>query len=302
MKKWTLKKPDTLQLHKKKYLVREKREFLSAMLFLLPSLLGVCYFVLFPLGDAVRRSFFDAMGNHFVGSENYKSVFKNTAFQLAAANTARFIGVCIPVLIALSLVIALLTRKTIFGKDFFKTSFLLPMVIPVASMVVLWRLFFSKQGLLNLLLSQTNIIPQDWMNTKYSFYILVFSYIWRNLGYDVILWLAGLSAIPLELYEAAQVDGAGAFCCFWNITIPQLYPSLFVISVLSILNSFKVFREAYLIAGSHPNDAIYMLQHLFSNWFANLDLQKLCAAAVVVAAVIMTLILILQIAWEKEDS
>ncbi|RKJ53771.1 hypothetical protein D7X25_11525, partial [bacterium 1XD42-8] len=103
MKKQIFKRQNIAQLHKKKYLAREKREFMGAMLFLLPSLLGVCYFVLFPLGDAVRRSFFDAMGNHFVGCENYRSVFKNTAFQLAAANTARFIGVCIPVLIGLSI-------------------------------------------------------------------------------------------------------------------------------------------------------------------------------------------------------
>lgn len=283
-------------------ILRKNREFCRALPFLLPSLAGVVYFVLLPFGDAVRRSFFDAMGGQFLGLENYGSVVRNAAFRLAVSNTLRFICVCIPTLIILSLLLALLIRKVTLGKDFYKTSFLLPMVIPAASMVMLWRLFFSRQGLLNLGLAQLGRSPVDWMNTEWSFYVLVLSYIWRNVGYDIILWLAGLSGIPGELYEAAKVDGAGAFQCFFQITVPQLYPSLFIISVLSILNSFKVFREAYLIAGSYPHDSIYLLQHLFNNWFASLDLQKLCAAAVLVALAIMALIIILQIAWGREES
>lgn len=269
---------------------------------MLPSLAGVAYFVLFPLGDAIRRSFFDAMGNQFLGMENYISVVQNSAFRLAVSNTIHFIVICIPTLIILSLLLALLIRKVTLGKEFYKTTFLLPMVIPVASMVMLWRLFFSRQGLINLLLFQFGKSPTDWMNTEWSFYVLVFSYIWRNLGYDVILWLAGLSGIPPELYEAAQVDGAGFLQCFFYITLPQLYSSLFIISVLSILNSFKVFREAYLIAGNYPHDKIYLLQHLFNNWFVNLDLQKLCAAAVLVALVIIVLIFFLLFTLGKEEN
>lgn len=281
---------------------RKNHEFTGFLLFLLPSLIGVIYFVLLPFGDAVRRSFTDTMATHFVGLRNYQEVLGNQAFQLAVSNTVRFILVCIPLLLISSLMLALLIQKTVFGADFYKTSFLLPMVIPVASMVLLWRLFFAEQGLVNLLLSYYGIAGPDWMNTKWSFAVLVLSYIWRNIGYDMILWLAGLSGIPAALYEAARVDGAGAVQCFFYITLPQLRSSLLIISVLSILNSFKVFREAYLIAGSYPNDNIYLLQHLFNNWFANLDIQKLCAAAVLMACVIIVLILVLQAAWGREDS
>ena len=91
----------------------------------------------------------------------------------------------------------------------------------------------------------------DWMNTGASFYVLVISYIWRNLGYDVVLWMAGLSAIPAALYEAAKVDGAGEWKCFTKITLPNLLPSLFTIVVLSVLNAFKVFREAYPVSYTH---------------------------------------------------
>ena len=138
------------------------------------------------------------------------------------------------------------------------------------------------------------------MNTKSSFYVLVFSYIWRNLGYDIVLWLAGLSAINTSLYESARVDGAGEWKCFTTITLPLLLPSLFTIVVLSLLNGFKVFREAYLVAGDYPQENMYLLQHLFNNWYRDLSLDKMSAAAVVTGAVILVLILFLQKAWERE--
>ena len=109
-----------------------------------------------------------------------------------------------------------------------------------------------------------------------------------------VLWLSGISAINPALYEAAQIDGAGSIKRFVKITLPNLMPTLFTVTVLSLLNSFKVFREAYLIAGSYPDDSIYMLQHLFNNWFSNLDVDKMCAGAVMMASLVFILIMILQ--------
>ena len=154
--------------------------------------------------------------------------------------------------------------------------------------------------MLNGLLSVFGVGAIDWMNSDYAFGVLVFSYIWKNLGYDVILWLAGLSGIPESIYEAARVDGAGEWRCFVSITMPNLLPSLYTIAVLSFLNSFKVFREAYLVAGDYPHGSIYMMQHVFNNWFRELSIDKMSAGAVVNAAVILALVLLLQRAWEKE--
>ena len=140
----------------------------------------------------------------------------------------------------------------------------------------------------------------DCMNTGASFGVLVISYIWRNLGYDIVLWLAGLSAIPESLYEAAHVDGAGTWKCFTCITMPNLLPSLFTIVVLSLLNGFKVYREAYLAAGDYPQEKMYLLQHLFNNWYRDLAIDKMSAAAVITGLVIMALILLLQRAWEGD--
>ena len=279
----------------------KKQQCLKGFLFIIPSLAGVLLFWVVPYADVIRRSFFSAVSGTFTGLKNYITIFQNEAFRLAAANTLRFFLTCIPVLVLLSLTIAvLLTRQKRFMQGF-KTMFLLPMAISVASVVLLWRVLFHSQGLLNHLLRVFSWPTRDWMNTSASFWVLVISYLWRNLGYDIVLWLAALSSIPTALYEAARVDGAGEWKCFTKITIPGILPALFTIVVLSLLNGFKVFREAYLVAGDYPQEKMYLLQHLFNNWYRDLSLDKMSAAAVVTGAVILILILGLKRAWEKED-
>ena len=268
-------------------------------LFLAPSLLFVSVMVLLPFGDAVRRSFFSAMSRRFVGLGNYIAVFRNEAFQLAAKNTAKFALVCIPLLLLFSLLLALMLGAVKDNRGIFKTAFLLPIAIPVASMVLLWRVIFHQHGLLNIALGWAGLEGVDWLNSAWAFGVLVFTYLWKNIGYDMVLWISGLGGINPALYESAQIDGANAWKRFWRITLPGLTPTLFTITVLSLLNSFKVFREAYLIAGSYPNDSIYMLQHLFNNWFLNLDVDKMCAGAVLMALVVFLLILALQRVWGK---
>ncbi len=273
----------------------------KGILFILPSFAGVLVFWLVPYTDVIRRSFFSAVTGEFMGMKNYKTIFENQAFLLAGANTLRFFCVCIPILVLLSLTIAvLLTRQKKYMQKL-KTMFLLPMAIPVASVVLLWRLLFHSHGLLNHLLETFSIPIIDWMDTGASFYVLVVSYLWRNLGYDIVLWVAGITSIPEVLYEAAQVDGAGEWKCFTSITLPNLLPSFFTIVVLSLLNGFKVFREAYLVAGDYPQEKMYLLQHLFNNWYRDLAVDKMSAAAVVTGTVILILILGLQRAWAEED-
>lgn len=279
----------------------KRKHSLKGILFILPSFAGVCLFWLAPYIDVIRRSFFGAVSGEFVGMKNYSSVFANRAFRLAAGNTLRFFCVCIPLLVGLSLLVAVMLSRLQKMKQLFKSFFLLPMAIPVASVVLLWKILFHSQGLLNGLLDVLSVKGTDWMNTDASFYVLVASYLWRNLGYDMVLWMAGLSSIPAALYEAARVDGAGEWKCFTRITLPNLLPSLFTISVLSLLNAFKVFREAYLAAGDYPQEKMYLLQHLFNNWYRDLSLDKMAAAAVVTGGVILMLILVLFGAWGRED-
>lgn len=277
-----------------------KREY-KGILFLIPSFAGVCVFWIVPYMDVIRRSFFSAVSGEFTGIRNYETIFENQAFRLAAGNTLMFFLVCIPLLVALSLLIAVLLTKQKKAMQLQKSMFLLPMAIPVASVVLLWKVMFHRNGLLNHLLALLSIQGVDWMNTEASFGVLVVSYLWRNLGYDIVLWVAGLGTIPAALYEAARVDGAGEWKCFISITLPNLLPSLFTIVVLSLLNGFKVFREAYLVAGDYPQENMYLLQHLFNNWYRDLSVDKMAAAAVVTGGVILGLILLLQKAWTKGE-
>lgn len=269
-----------------KHILRNK-ENLAAYLFLLPSLLGVSIFVLLPFIDSVRRSFFEAMSGKFVGLANYQTILHNKAFIMAAGNTARFIAVCVPLLLGVSLLLAVLLQSLKGEWSGLKAVFLVPMSIPVASIVLLWRVLFHEKGLLNGLLFSIFQVSYDFMNSEKAMGVLVFTYIWKNAGYDMVLWLAGLSAIPKELYEAAQMDGAGAAAKLRYITLPSLLPTVFITAVLSMVNTFKVFREAYLIAGNYPDESIYMLQHIFNNWFITLDIQKMCAGAVFMAAAVI---------------
>lgn len=270
-----------------------------ALAFLAPSLIGVCLMVLLPTADVVRRSFFSAMGNVFVGLENYQTILQNESFRLAVSNTGRFLVCCIPLLLLSSLLVALVLFRQRRFQDLFRTTYLLPLVVPVTSVVMIIQTVFQKNGLLSALCVAFGATPQDWLNSAYAFWVMVLCYLWKYFGYNVILWLAGLAAIPESYYEAARVDGANETQCFVHITLPQLGGTLFVTAVLALINSFKVFREAYLVAGRYPNSSIYMLQHVLSNWFSNLDMQKISAAAVLLMAAILLLVLLSQRILER---
>ncbi|NJP39870.1 sugar ABC transporter permease [Oscillospiraceae bacterium HV4-5-C5C] len=270
-----------------------RREAGAALLFLLPSLLGIGAFFLLPFLDTIRRSFYDVLGQRFVGVASYQSVLQNQAFQLASINTARFITICIPLLLALSMLLALLVRAVKPAGRTHKTLFLLPMAVPVASLVLLWQALFSDRGLVNGFLARRGQQPVSFMESSAAFWVLIVTYLWKNSGYDMILWLAGLDGISDSLYDAAHVDGAGWLQTFRFITLPSLAPTVGLVAILSLLSSFNVFREAYLVAGSYPHDSIYQLQHLFNNWFVKLEISRLCAAAVLLALVLLIFILLL---------
>ena len=258
----------------------------KAYLFLLPRLAGTAVFVLLPYVDVVRRSFFEAAGGRFVAMQNYVTVVGNSAFRLASFNTLRFLVICVPLLVLVSLFCSMLIAGLKEEGTVFKTSLLVPLAIPVASIVLLWKLFFHPQGMVNQITALFGMAGVDWINGDTAFGVLVFTYVWKNLGYDVVLWVAGLAAISDELYEAARVDGAGIVARFFYVTLPGLSKTAFLVVSLSVFNSFKVFREAYLIAGEYPHESIYMLQHLFNHWFVTLDIQKMSAASVLLLLVV----------------
>ena len=244
-------------------------------------------FGLIPFADVVRRSFFQTVDGSFVGISNYVQVIKNDAFNLAAKNTLRFVVTCIPCLLLLSLILALLLQQVLIlaekkkkhrdvtMEQFYrgsaaalKSMYLLPMAIPAASVVVLWKILFDSHGFVNSaihalsgmsgigqILNVLSVQEVDWMNTDAAFGILVFSYVWKYLGYDIVLWMAGLSAIPQGIYEAAEMDGAGKWKQAINITLPCIVPTIIIQFILSSSNILNAgFDQIFMLYTSHVYD------------------------------------------------
>lgn len=287
---------------------KRRRDTRAFFLFLAPSLIGVLIFVLLPFLDVVGRSFRTVVTDRFVGFQNYRTIFGNMAFQLAVKNTFRFTIVCIPMLVVIGLMIALPVSKMKNG-GMIKTLYLFPLAMPTATIVIVWKIVFYRQGFLNLLLTRFGEwiglwgeIHKDYLGSDAAFWVLVFSYIWKNTGYTIVLWLAGLLGVPSELSEAARVDGASESQCFFKVVLPNLKGSLYTIVILSFLNSFKIYREAYLVAGAYPEQDMYLLQHLFNNWFVNLDFDKMAAATVCVGGFLFVVIMLLQYLWDRQDA
>ena len=153
-----------------------------------------------------------------------------------------------------------------------------------------FHIIFSESGAANAVLNAIGFPIVDWLNSSNAFIVLVVLYIWKNAGYNIILFLAALNSVPKEIYEAADIDGAGAYRKLTRITVPLIIPSVFFIVIISIINSFKSFREAYILCGTLPNKSIYMLQHFLNNNFANLNYQRLSVAAILVFLVIFVIV------------
>ncbi|RAV21506.1 sugar ABC transporter permease [Paenibacillus contaminans] len=269
-----------------------RRDAAAAWLFLMPSAGGFAVFYLIPFVMGVMYSFMSGVsGGRFVGFANYQELLASHSFRKAAYNTFYFSTVSVPLILVLSLGLALLLNRNIYLRNWLRTSFVLPLVVPVASVIIIWQMIFDWNGILNYTLSRFGIERVDWMKTEAARYVVLAVYIWKNVGYNVILFLAGLQQIPKDYYETAQIEGAGRFRQFFGITLVYLTTTTFFVVVMSIINSFKVFRETYLLAGDYPHDSIYILQHYMNNMFVSLDIQKLTAAATLMACGIMAIVL-----------
>lgn len=278
-----------------------KRKNMQHLPFLLPGLIGVCVFVLIPFADSVRRSFCTAVTGKFVGIQNYKVIFGNEAFMLAVKNTVLFTAACLPILITVSFFLSFALCKLKYIR-LIKSALLFPLAVPTATLVMVWQILFHDAGYINRIITECGGTEIHFLTTSAAFWVLVGSYVWKNLGYTVLLWVTGMMSISTSLTEAAKVDGANEWQCLIHMILPNLKPTLYTITIISFLNSFKVFREAYLVAGSYPHDSMYLLQHLFNNWFVGMELDKMAAAAVCVFTVIFAAIVLLQRAWDREGA
>ncbi len=276
---------------KKKNLTMKQRNTLSGLAFVSVFLIGFIIFFIIPFIVSIMYTFtFGTGGTVFVGFDNYVRVITSEAFSLAAYNTGRFLLIGVPLIMAVSTVFSLLLQARFGGSSVYRSIFLYPMVVPIASTVMVFQVIFANSGILNTVLARFDIYGIRWIDSEYAFYILVALYIWKNCGYNIVLLLSGLNAIPEDFYEVAKLEGASSFQQFRYITLPIMMPTFFFVFIISIVNSFKSFREAFLLSGTRPHSSIYMLQHYMNNNFSYLNYQNLSVAAFLVFLVIFVCI------------
>ena len=263
----------------------KRREAAIGLLLAAPAVMGLLAFLVLPFGYTFLRSFTVGLGwGRFVGLENYAQLFGNRLFLLALKNTFLFLLCGLALILPLSLLLSLLLQKTgKWGKGL-AMALLFPMVLPVSAIVIVVNLVFAENGLLSQLTG-----PTPWMDSPFAFVILLGLYLWKNVGMAVVILLAGLTTIPRELYESAHMDGAGRWARLTKVILPMLRPELLVVTILSSLNAFKNFREAFVLGGDHPQESIYMLQHFMNNNFENMNFPRLSVAAVVFFALLFCL-------------
>ncbi|MBQ7334143.1 MAG: sugar ABC transporter permease [Clostridia bacterium] len=259
--------------------------------FFMPSLVGVSVFFLIPFLVVIYYSLVDnPVGGNFVGLSNFIALLRNTAFRRAALNTATFSLIAVPLAVILPLLIAILLMQKIPMKSLFRTVLISPLMVPIASIVLIWEVLFHNNGVVNEWIITLGGTAIDWFKSDFSQLTIVILYLWKNVGYNMILFMAALAGIPKDITEAAALDGAGSLTTFFRIKVPYLSSTILFVTILSVINSFKVFREVYLLTGDYPYDSLYLLQHFMNNMFKSLDYQKLSSAAILMGIVMVMII------------
>jgi len=275
------------------------KEAFAALLFILPSLAGIAVFYVIPYIICFVKSLF--IGNNFVGLNNYLELFTNKTFLLALKNTGVFTVIAIPLLMIVSFLIALFLNSFDSISGFFRSSLLMPVVVPIASLVCVWQLLFDDYGAINGLLNSLGLDTVGFFNSSFSMVMIIIIYVWKYCGFCVVLFTAGLAGVPQHLYESARLDGASSFKMVTKITIPMITPTTFFVFLMEIIYSFKIFREVFALFGDYPNENVYFLQNFINNNYYNLNYPRLSAASIVLSLFIVLLLLIFY-AFERKNS
>lgn len=263
----------------------------SSGLFIAPSFLGVMTFFIVPFIVIIYYSMVDnPISANYVGLENFRLVAKNEAFMTAVKNTATFSAVAVPLAVVLSLILAIVLDLKIPFRSQFRTFFLSPMMVPVASIVLIWQVLFHYNGAVNEFFIKMGGERIDWVKSQFSIAVIVILFLWKNLGYNMILFMAALASIPKDILEVARLESATPLQTFFYIKIRYLSSTILFVTIMSLISSFKIFREIYLLTTDYPYPSIYMLQHYMNNKFKKLDYQALSAGAIMMSLVMIVII------------
>lgn len=261
--------------------------------FLVPSLLGMLVFYCIPFAFSLYYAVTDnSAKRQFVGLLNFQTTFSQPVFQRAALNTAVFMAISVPLGMALGLIVAVFLQKITHFRPLAAILILMPLVVPSGSIAYFWRVLFGANGLASEVLLMCGVPLETVTQMQTSMAAVVVMFLWKNVSYTVLLFWSGLNLIPKTYYEQMAIEGAGGWQQFWRVTWVYLMPTTFVVLLLSIVNSFKVFKEIYMLYGAYPGESVYMLQHYMNNQFYALNMQKLSSAAYILFVSVSFLLLL----------
>ena len=259
--------------------------------FVLPALIGTFIFIIIPIFCSFALSFteWDLLNEiKFIGLDNYKAILTEPIFKQILLNTlvyaisVTFFAVIIP------LVIADILNTKLRGAEWFKTIYFIPFITPAVVIAIVWNWIFDPNiGVINSLF-KTNL---EWLfDTRLAMPVLIFVSVWKLIGYNVVLFLTGFSTIPLNLYEAAKIDGANGVKCFWNITLPLLRPTIYFVTLVTAISSFQIFDLIYIMTSGGPNNSTNVIVYsIYKYAFEYFDIGKACALGYILFVIIFLL-------------
>lgn len=260
----------------------------SVVLWIGPGLLMLLVFYIIPFVDGIRYSMLDGSRDHvFVGLTNYIVTWKNSMFQIGLRNTLELTLLCAPLLWVLSFFLALALSTLMPKGAFVRSTVLLPYLTPSSAILLVWLVLFDYGGPINRLFQAVGIMRIDWLAGSTLRIPIILLFLWKNLGFCTVIFLAALQSVSPALYEYAVLEGAGVLTRAFRISFPLILPSAFLVFVLSWMNAFKIFKEVYFIAGAYPSRNVYTLQHYMNNMFSKMNYQFVTAAAYIFAIIVI---------------
>jgi len=260
----------------------------SLWLFLLPGLAGLMLFHLVPFLGGIYFSMTDGtIHNNLVWFDNYKRVFANSAFQTGLKNSLELSLLSAPLIFVLSFILAILLKSLRERSLPFRNILLMPYLVPSSALLIIWMVLFDYGGVVNRIVVLLGIERVMWLESGMLRVPIVLLYVWKNIGFSVVIFSAALQSVPDEYYEFARLEGAGHARQALSITLPLVLPTAFLVFVLAWVNAFKIFKEVYFIGGAYPRDEVYTLQHFMNNRFSKLEYQDVTTAAYSFALIVL---------------
>ncbi|HEY9812154.1 MAG TPA: sugar ABC transporter permease [Candidatus Sericytochromatia bacterium] len=275
------------------------KQRLTPYLFLLPALLILGLTVFLPAGQAFLLSFtryeYDLTQlPKWVGFANFSRLWKDPVFWQTLWNTFLYLVCVVPILVIAPLGLAILVNKKLKGINWFRASFYTPVVISMVVAGIAWKFIYAENGFINQLIKTLGFGAIPWLTSpQLAIFSVMAVTIWKGLGYYMVIYLAGLQAIPAELYEAAAIDGSDGISKHWDITVPLMRPYLVLVAVISAIAATKVFEEVYIMTQGGPsNSSKTVVYYLYEQAFRNFEMSYACTIGLVLFLIIFGLSLL----------